>query len=51
MNYDVVCNLFSKQDCGGAAKIARLQLRPLQQMVNQTDYNNITLLLGVVSLT
>ena len=38
MNYDVVCNLCMKQGCGGAAKIALLQFRPLQRMVNQTAY-------------
>ena len=40
MNYDVVCNLCMTQGCGGAAKIARLQFRPLQKMVNQTAYKN-----------
>ena len=40
MNYDVVCNLCMKQGCGGAAKIARPQFRPLQEMVNQTAYKN-----------
>ena len=40
MNYDVVCNLCMKQGCGGAAKIALLQFRPLQKMVNQTVYKN-----------
>ena len=29
-----------KQGCGGAAKIAQLQFRPLQKMVNQTAYKN-----------
>ena len=40
MNYDVVCNFCMKQGCGGAAKIARLQFRPLRKMVNQTAYKN-----------
>ena len=44
MNYDAVCNLFTKQDCEDAAKIARLQLRPLRKMVSQTAFNSITLL-------
>ena len=35
-----------KQGCGGAAKIARLQYRPLQKMVNQTAFNKIVLLVG-----
>ena len=40
MNCDVVCNFCMKQDCGGAAKMAGLQFRPLQKMVNQTAYKN-----------
>ena len=36
MNYDV-CNLCTKQGCGGAAKIAPLQFCPLQKMVLQPD--------------
>ena len=43
MNYNVVCSLYTKQDCRDAAKIARLQLRPMQEMINQTAYHNITL--------
>ena len=51
MNHDVICNLRTNQGCGGTAKIARLQLRPLQKMVNQTTYNNKSLLLGRASFT
>ena len=40
MNYDAVYNLCMKPDCVGAAKIALLQFRPLQKMVNQTAYKN-----------
>ena len=29
-----------KQVCGGAAKIARLQFRPLPKIINQTAYKN-----------
>ena len=45
MNHNVVCNLCTKQGCCDAAKIARLQPRSLQKMINQTAYNSITLLL------
>ena len=38
-------NLCIKQGCRDAAKIARLQLHPLQKMINQTAYNSVTLLL------
>ena len=51
MNYDVVYNWYTKQSCEGSAKIARLQLHPLQKMANQTAYKNLTFLLGRVSLT
>ena len=40
MNYDVVCDLCMKQGCGGEAKYARPQFRPLQKMVYQTAYKN-----------
>ena len=36
--------------CGDAAKIVRLQLRPLQKMIIQSAYDSITLLLHLFTL-